>query len=158
MVQKYMYRDHIIFVAGTICSGKTYEARLLAEDLDYDLIEISDIVRGILDTNKRDKLQGHPELSTQIIYQIGELRRTTRKKGVVISGPRQVEIVSAYPEAEMIWMNTSLDMCFERFCSRGDSKDTEFDRNTFEEYLLKDDELGLQEVKQYMEKKKYEKN
>jgi hypothetical protein len=49
-------------------------------------------------------------------------------------------------------------MCFERFCGRGDSKDIEFDRNTFEEYLLKDDELGLQEVKQYMEKKKYEKN
>ena len=90
-----MYRDHIIFVAGTICSGKTYEASLLADALDYDLIEVSDIVREILDTNKRDKLQGHPEISTQIIYQIGELRRTTRKKGVVISGPRQIEIISA---------------------------------------------------------------
>ena len=158
MGQKYMYRDHIIFVAGSICSGKTYEARLLAEDLEYDLVEISNIVRGILDTNKRDKLQGHPEISTQIINQLAEIRRTTKKKGVVISGPRQVEIVSAFPEAELIWMNTSLELCFERFCSRGDSKDVEFDRNTFEEYLLKDDELGLQEVKQYMEKKKYEKN
>ena len=153
-----MYRDHIIFIAGTICSGKTYDAALLAEDLDYDLIEVSSIVRQILHTNKREKLLGHPELSTQIIERIADIRRTTKKKGVVVSGPRQVEILEAFPEAELIWMNTPMGICFQRFCSRGDSKDGEFDRNTFEDYLLKDDELGLQEVKQFIEKNKYEKN
>ncbi len=153
-----MYRDMIVFVAGTICSGKTYEAAQLADDMDFDFVEISSIVREILDTNKRNQLQGHPELSTQIIDRITELRRTTRKRGIVVSGPRQVEIVKAFPEAELIWMNTPLDVCFERFYNRRDEKDEEWHKDTFEEYMKKDNELGLQEVKQYMEKKKYEKN
>lgn len=153
-----MYRDMIIFVAGTICSGKTFEANAMADDMDFDIIEVSTLVRQILDTNERDQLQGHPELSTQIIDRITEIRRTTKKQGVVISGPRQVEIVAAFPEAEMIWMNTPKSMCFDRFCERKDAKDKEFTRDVFEDYLLKDDELGLQEVKQFMEKNKYERN
>ena len=153
-----MFRDMIVFVAGTICSGKTYEAAKLADELNFDLIEISSIVRQILETNKRDKLQGHPELSTQIIDRILEIRRTTRKQGVVVSGPRQVEIVKAFPEAELIWMNTPIKVCFERFQSRADSKDGDFTEDAFADYLRKDDELGLQEVKQYMEIKKYEEN
>ena len=153
-----MFRDMIIFVAGTICSGKTYEAAKLADELNFDLIEISSIVRQILETNKRDKLQGHPELSTQIIDRILEIRRTTKKQGVVVSGPRQVEIVKAFPEAELIWMNTPIKVCFERFQSRADSKDGDFTEDAFADYLRKDDELGLQEVKQYMEIKKYEEN
>ena len=148
-----MYRDMIIFVAGTICSGKTYEAAKLADELDFDLIEISSIVRQILETNKRDKLQGHPELSTQIIDRISEIKRTTKKQGVVVSGPRQVEIVKAFPEAELIWMNTPMELCFERFQSRGDTKDGKLTEDAFSDYLPKDDELGLQEVKSYMENK-----
>ena len=95
-----MYRDMIIFVAGTICSGKTFEAAQIADELNFDFIEISSIVRQILETNRRDKLQGHPELSTQIIDRITEIRRTTKKQGLVVSGPRQIEIVKAFPEAE----------------------------------------------------------
>tara|TARA_R110002153_G_C12924155_1_gene455114 strand:+ start:26 stop:508 length:483 start_codon:yes stop_codon:yes gene_type:complete len=158
MEQRFMYRDHLIFVAGTICSGKSFEAAIIADSLDYDFVEISSIVREILDTNKRDNLQGHPELSTQIIDRIIEIRRTTRKMGVVVSGPRQVEILQAFPLAETIWMNTPMSICFDRFCKRKDTKDKEFTRDVFEDYLLKDDELGLQEVKQFIEKNKYEKN
>lgn len=153
-----MYRDMIIFIAGTICSGKTFEAASMADDMDFDLVEVSSIVKQILDTDKRDRLQGHPEILTQIIDRIIEIRRTTKKQGVVVSGPRQVEILEAFPEAETIWMNTPMSICFDRFCNRKDTKDKEFTRDVFEEYLMKDDELGLQEVKQYMEKKKYEKN
>ena len=153
-----MYRDMIVFVAGTICSGKTFEAAQLADELNFDLIEISSIVRQILETNKRDKLQGHPELSTQIIERIKDIRRETKKRGIIVSGPRQVEIVKAFPEAELIWMNTPMKVCFERFQSRADSKDGEFTEDAFADYLRKDDELGLQEVKNYMETRKHEKN
>ena len=157
-VQRFMYRDMIIFVAGTICSGKTFEAAQIADELDFDMIEISSIVRQILETNKRDKLQGHPELSTQIIKRIEDIRRETKKRGVVVSGPRQVEIVKAFPKAELIWMNTPMNVCFERFQSRADKKDGNFTEDAFADYLRKDDELGLQEVKHYMETKKYGKN
>ena len=58
--------DNIIFVAGYICSGKTYHANEIADDKDYDMIEVSSIVREILDTNERSKLQGHPELEDQM--------------------------------------------------------------------------------------------
>jgi len=149
-----MYRDMIVFIAGPICSGKTYESDILADAMNFDHVEISTIVRQLLDTNKRNELQGHPELSTQIIDRIAEIKRTTRRQGVVVSGPRQVEILKAFPEAELIWMNTPLDTCFERFYDRKDEKDEEWHRDTFEEYVKKDNDLGLQEVKQYMEKEK----
>ena len=93
-------------------------------------------------------------MSTQIIDRISEIRRTTKKQGVVVSGPRQVEIVKAFPQAELIWMNTPMELCFERFQSRGDTKDGKLTEDAFADYLRKDDELGLQEVKSYMENKK----
>ena len=50
-------------------------------------------------------------------------------------------------------MNTPMELCFERFQSRGDTKDGKLTEDAFADYLRKDDELGLQEVKSYMENK-----
>ena len=149
--------NNIVFVAGYICSGKTYHANEIADNKDYDMIEVSSIVREILDTNERTELQGHPELEDQIIDRIQEIVKTTKKNGIVISGPRQLKIIQAFPEADCIWMNTTLKNCFERFQSRADSKDGETTFEAFEEYLMRDEELGLDEVKNYM-RNKNEKN
>ena len=153
-----MYRDNIIFVAGTICSGKSYFASNLADDLDFDFIEVSRLVGSILSSSERNDLQGHPELLDQIIHAIGDIRTSTRKKGLVISGPRQWEILRAYPDSECIWMDTPMDVCFERFQNRKDEKDGDLTQEAFDDYLRKDDELGLQEVKQYITLQNFKKD
>ena len=66
MEPKSMYSTNMIFVSGTICSGKSYLGKELADSFDYDFVEISRIVGGILSSNMRNDLQGHPELDVQI--------------------------------------------------------------------------------------------
>ena len=83
MEPKSMYSTNMIFVSGTICSGKSYLGKELADSFDYDFVEISRIVGGILSSNMRNDLQGHPELDVQIIDAIKDIRRSTRKDGLV---------------------------------------------------------------------------
>lgn len=152
-----MYSTNIIFVAGTICSGKSYLAKELADSFDYDFIEISRIVGGILSSNMRNDLQGHPELYVQIIDAIKDIRRSTRKDGLVISGPRQVEILQAFPTAETIWMDTPLSVCLTRFMDRDADKDGEATLEMFDHYMTQDEELGIQSVSKYIALNNYKK-
>lgn len=153
-----MYSSNIIFVAGTICSGKSWFASKLADDLDYDFIEVSRIVGGILSSNMRNDLQGHPELHYQIIEDIKDIRKNTKKVGLVVSGPRQVELLQAFPEAETIWMDTPIEVCLHRFYERDADKDGKPTLESFNDFMDKDEELGLKEVEKYITLNNFKKN
>ena len=153
-----MYNSNIIFVAGTICSGKSWFASKLADDLDYDFVEVSRIVGGILSSNMRNDLQGHPELHHQIIEDIKDIRKSTKKDGLVISGPRQVELLQAFPEAETIWMDTPIEVCLHRFYERDADKDGKPTLESFHDFMDKDEELGLKEVEKYITLNNFKKN
>lgn len=157
MEPKSMYSTNMIFVSGTICSGKSYLGKELADSFDYDFIEISRIVGGILSSNMRNDLQGHPELDVQIIDAIKDIRRSTRKDGLVVSGTRQVEILHAFPNAETIWMNTPLSVCLTRFMDRDADKDGEATLEQFDHYMTQDEELGIESVKKYITLNNYKK-
>ena len=145
MEPKSMYSTNMIFVSGTICSGKSYLGKELADSFDYDFIEISRIVGGILSSNMRNDLQGHPELDVQIIDAIKDIRRSTRK------------ILHAFPNAETIWMNTPLSVCLTRFMDRDADKDGEATLEQFDHYMTQDEELGIESVKKYITLNNYKK-
>lgn len=153
-----MYNSNIIFVAGTICSGKSWFASKLADDLNYDFVEVSRIVGGILSSNMRNDLQGHPELHYQIIEDLKDIRKSTKKDGLVISGPRQVELLQAFPEAETIWMDTPIEVCLHRFYERDADKDGKPTLESFNHFMDKDEELGLKEVEKYITLNNFKKN
>tara|TARA_R110002074_G_scaffold43759_1_gene113849 strand:- start:116 stop:583 length:468 start_codon:yes stop_codon:yes gene_type:complete len=153
-----MYSSNIIFVAGTICSGKSWFASKLADDLDYDFVEVSRIVGGILSSNMRNDLQNHPELDVQIVAALKDIRKSTRKDGLVISGPRQVELLRAFPEAETIWMDTPIEVCLHRFYERDAEKDGTPTLESFNDFMDKDEELGLKEVEKYITLNNFKKN
>ena len=157
MELRYMYSANIIFVAGTICSGKSYFGTRLADDLDYDYVEISRLVGGILSSNQRNDLQGHPELDVQIIAAIEDIQRSTKKQGLIVGGPRQVQILQAFPNAETIWMDTPIAECLHRFLDRDAAKDGEVTVEDFHRYMDKDEELGLKTVKKYITLNNYKK-
>ena len=153
-----MYNSNIIFVAGTICSGKSWFASKLADDLNYDFVEVSRIVGGILSSNMRNDLQGHPELHYQIIEDLKDIRKSTKKDGLVISGPRQVELLQAFPEAETIWMDTPIEVFLHRVYERDADKDGKPTLEAFNHLVDKDEELGLKEVEKYITLNNFKKN
>ena len=80
-----------IVIVGKIASGKSTIAREIARALNYEFIEVSDIVRE-LTGRERDTIRLNDLTGTVIA---AELRKELDLTGdYVISGPRQVEILA----------------------------------------------------------------
>jgi hypothetical protein len=137
----------ISFVCGQLCSGKTlYSEALRAASLEKGsvYIEIGDIVRGLKKSVDRKILQNSKELSTYIIDTLKSDKQ--RFKEIVVSGVRQKEILEAFPEATLLWINCPKEVRKQRYLNRKRKGDTQ----TFEEAEQGDIDLGILEVKQYI--------
>lgn len=137
----------LIFICGEICSGKTTEMYNYS-NANAKHIEVSSIVKNILETNERDQLQGHPELSTQIIAAIEYAAKTWEFN--IITGVRQKEILEAFPNAELVWLNVDEETRFQRYLKRGDIAKDKLTLEGFQLAQKRDNELGLQKVKEYI--------
>lgn len=140
----------IIFVAGPICSGKSTYGKQLAKDRGYEYIEISTIVRSIVKGQTRTDIQGKPEIVDEIVERLSALLDDPLLVGAVVGGPRQVEILQAFPQSTLVWVSTSLEERFRRFVNRKDAKDGDTTREAFDQFMKNDNELGLTEVKKYI--------
>lgn len=136
----------MIFVCSKICGGKSVFSKKLAEDLRFDFLEVSDLVKKFLNTQNREKLQGHPELDKRIISHIGNLSDNT-----VVCGVRQTSILKAFPDSDLIWLEVSKSIRKDRFKQRRDFKDKNV---SFEDAEEKDVLLGIEDVKNYIIKNK----
>lgn len=135
----------MIFVCGYIGSGKTTYSKKLAKDKQYELVEVSNIVKEILGEQKRQHLQGHPELDKEIIKRLEQC-----DDNVVISGARQVSILKAFPNAKLIWLEVPNSERYRRILKRDDAKDEVDSRKKFDEVMKRDIDLGLGEVESYI--------
>ena len=91
---------------------------------------VSNIVRALVESSDRDKLQNSMHLDDQIAKKIlegPELMEHTEE--IIIDGIRQVSIVNkileVYPDAEMIWLEVPVEERKRRYEARGAVKDIE---------------------------------
>ncbi len=115
----------ITYLCGRICSGKsTYrpEARRLM---------VSDIVRNVVNSNDRERLQNSMHLENDILDGLAMCIDYDMEMGVeelIIDGIRQpsiLERLSAVYPGEIVWLEVPLEERKRRYEARGAEKDTE---------------------------------
>lgn len=136
----------ISFVCGQLCSGKTVYAKALSQTCEGYFIEVGDIVRKLKQTQERKHLQDSKHLSTKIIEEILNEYKSNTPKQLVVSGVRQVEILSAFPDAILLWVECPKEERKRRYQKRA----REGDSQEFEEAEAGDINLGILGVKQYI--------
>lgn len=90
-------------------------------------VVVSDIVRSIINTTNRDALQNTMHLDNRIAESI--IEAASAHDAIIIDGIRQVTIVdrvlSAFPDAEMIWLEVPVEERKRRYEHRKAVKDVE---------------------------------
>ena len=115
----------ITYLCGRICSGKsTYrpEARRLM---------VSDIVRNVVNSNDRERLQNSMHLENDILEGLSmcidyDIEMDVQE--LIIDGIRQpsiLERLSAVYPGEVVWLEVPLEERKRRYEARGAEKDTE---------------------------------
>jgi dephospho-CoA kinase len=135
----------ITFVCGQLCSGKTLYSETLREIDRGVYIEVGNLVRRWKETQDRKELQDSKHLSTKIIDYIRQDAKAFSGQ-IVVSGVRQKEILEAFPEATILWIECPREVRKQRYLKRQRDGDTQ----TFEEAEQGDIDLGILQVKEYI--------
>ncbi len=115
----------ITYLCGRICSGKSSyrpEVRRLM---------VSDIVRNVVRSNDRERLQNSMHLENDILHGLAMCIDYDMEMGVqelIIDGIRQpsiLERLSAVYPGEIVWLEVPLEERKRRYEARGAEKDTE---------------------------------
>jgi hypothetical protein len=120
-----MTTNKITLLFGRICSGKSTMYP------DAKRIVVSNIVKGILETTDRDKLQDSMHLDLEIARSIcmNLYHYAEQYPHVVVDGIRQSTIVdfilAEFPDVEMIWLEVPVEERKRRYESRKDKKDVQ---------------------------------
>jgi dephospho-CoA kinase len=134
----------ISFVCGQLCSGKTLYSEAL-RNVNYDsYIEVGDIVRRLKSSEDRKVLQDSKDMLTHIIEYLRIEEKTFNH--LIVSGVRQKEILEAFPDATLLWIECPTELRKQRYLNRSREGDTQ----TFEEAEQGDINLGILEVKKYI--------
>ena len=136
----------ISFVCGQLCSGKTLYSKALAHICDGVYIEVGDIVREIKQTQDRKLLQHSSELFVEIVDKLKKQAEIFLGKDLIVSGVRQQEILAAFPESTLLWVECPTEERMARYSRRARKGDTQ----TFEEAEDGDINLGILAVKNYI--------
>ena len=136
----------ITFVCGQLCSGKTLYSEALREIDKGIYTEVGDLVRRWKETQDRKELQNSKELADRIIVYIKGNYHGFPMMQIVVSGVRQKEILEAFPEATLLWIDCPTEVRKKRYLARQREGDTQ----TFEEAEQGDIDLGILEVKKYI--------
>lgn len=125
-------KAEVILVFGRICSGKSS-----FQSMSYRII-VSNIVRDLMKSDDREKLQNSLHLDERIAEEIiGVLDATStciekgiiKRKPIIVDGIRQSTIVDKilewYPDSTLVWLNVPDDQRKKRYENRKDAKDTE---------------------------------
>ena len=115
----------ITYLCGRICSGKsTYRSEVRR-------LMVSDIVRNVVRSNDREKLQNSMHLDEHILEGLSMCIDYDIEMGVeelIVDGIRQPSILDKltvmYP-GEVVWLEVPLEERKRRYESRGAEKDTE---------------------------------
>ncbi len=115
----------ITYLCGRICSGKsTYRSEVRR-------LMVSDIVRNVVRSNDRERLQNSMHLENDILHGLAMCIDYDMEMGVqelIIDGIRQpsiLERLSAVYPGEIVWLEVPLEERKRRYEARGAEKDTE---------------------------------
>lgn len=125
-------KAEVILVFGRICSGKSS-----FQSMSYRII-VSNIVRDLMKSNDREKLQNSMHLDERIAEEIiGVLDATStciekgiiKRRPIIVDGIRQSTIVDKvlewYPDAVLVWLDVTEKKRKQRYELRNDEMDTE---------------------------------
>jgi|TARA_R100000084_G_scaffold11587_1_gene3972 hypothetical protein len=125
-------KAEVILVFGRICSGKSS-----FQSMSYRIV-VSNIVKDLMKSDDRDKLQNSMHLDERIAEEIiGVLDATSaciekgiiERKPIIVDGIRQSTIVDKvlewYPDSVLVWLDVPEARRKQRYELRNDSKDTE---------------------------------
>ena len=141
-------QKQIILVSGKIASGKGYF--ISKKYPKYNVIVVSDIVKQLVGSSNRSKLTNTQSLDKQISDSLISKIKPLDK--VVVDGIRQLSIIKAIvnkfgeQSVNLIWLDVPNSILKQRFDNRDDAKDD----LTFNQALKKDEQLGLNQVEQYI--------
>lgn len=136
----------ICFVCGQLCSGKTLYSKTLTHINQVMFIEVGDIVRSIKNTGDRKVLQDSKQLYNRIVEDIKKYQEQSGDKQLVVSGVRQKEILEAFPDATVLWIECPKQERKKRYLLRA----REGDSQSFEDAEQGDIDLGILDVKRYI--------
>lgn len=115
----------IIYLCGRICSGKSsYEPQ-------YKRIKVSDIVRDIINSNDREKLQDTLHLEIQILDKINSSLikcKQNKEEVIIVDGIRQPFILDQLNKihpGEIHWLEVPVKEREKRYVKRNAKKDTQ---------------------------------
>ncbi len=134
-----------LFVCGFAGSGKSSYAKILAGHYNANFVEVSDIVKNLIKKRMRSEIAVLPELRTEIVAALQAL--TTP---LVISGARQLDIIKAFPDSPIIWIDVPQKLRGERI-NRRNEKEDDIDITTCDHH---DSELGITEIRSYVGREK----
>lgn len=143
-----------IFICGSIASGKSTFAKNIAKQLNYEFIEVSDIVRRITKEATRDKINNLPDLDETIIDELKAFVKK-HKDRVVVCGVRQVTILEAFEKGKLelfpiyYWLDIPRNVRLERYLNRKDAKDGSCTLHSFNKASALDIKLGIKDVETY---------
>jgi len=128
-----MNKPQIILLFGRICSGKTS----FKATSSYRIV-VSNIVRSLVQSADRDKLQQTMHLDERIAEEIVSCldalttaisKNLIQEKVIIVDGIRQPSIVDKvlqwYPESELLWMDAPTATRKRRYEARHADKDIE---------------------------------
>lgn len=143
-------KKHIVLVCGKLCSGKGHYSQQYF--LNYKIITVSDIVRKFSNFHSRSELSATKKLDQKIADELIEMIKPYNK--VVVDGIRQISIMKQLQKyfgsdiQDIIWLDVDNEILKSRFYKRNASKDD----TSFEEALKIDQELGIDEIEDYIRK------
>lgn len=120
-----MSTNKVTLLFGRICSGKSSFMP------DTKRVVVSNIVRGILETTDRSKLQESMHLDLEIARSIcvNLYHYAEQYPHVIVDGIRQRSIVNfvlkEFPDAELVWLEVPTYERRRRYEQRRDTKDVE---------------------------------
>lgn len=145
----------ITFICGELCTGKSYHSAFYSH-LGLPVIEVSEIVKRnlklskALDPSKREYLQGHKDMDEMIIADI--LQCYESMTDVIVVGLRQKSVLERIVEHKIshtvLWISTPIEVRKERY-----SKDIKNSGQSFDTATLRDDDLGILELKKFIYEK-----
>ena len=125
-------KAEVILVFGRICSGKSS-----FQSMSYRIV-VSNIVKDLMKSDDREKLQNSMHLDERIAEEIiGVVDATStciekgiiKRKPIIVDGIRQSTIVDKvlewYPESVLVWLDVPESRRKLRYELRNDNKDTE---------------------------------
>jgi predicted kinase len=143
----------VVAIYGIICSGKTTFMQQHNAGVRLK-IDIGDIVRDITQTDKRIQ---RADLDVHIISNLTQtlLSLSEGYGTVLIAGIRQLSIVTALESVANVY-NVLLDVPLEVSMSRYENRmNKPTDGLSWSEAISRDNEIGLQEVINYIRNNKY---